>query len=112
MNVHRDELAHLATKEAAATIATRLDATLPHLATKADLHQLGERMHQMGNRLLYWLTGTLVTCLVLFYGLHTSMMKTQQQELSQLRQLTQSIDERLDRIERREAGQRQLAASK
>lgn len=102
MNAHRDELAHLATKEATATIAMRLDATLPQLATKADLHQ-------MGNRLLYWLTGTLVTCLLVFYGLHTSMMERQQQELSQLRQLTQSIDARIERIERREASQRQLA---
>lgn len=105
MNTHRDDLSHLATKEAAATIAARLDATLPHLATKADLHQ-------MGNRLLYWLTGTLVTCLVLFYGLHSSMMETQQQELSQLRQLTQSIDARLERIERREDGGKQLTASR
>lgn len=80
--VNHDPYEHFATREALAEVATRLDATLPHLATKADVER-------MGNRLLFWLTGTLVTCLLTFYGLHSNLMAAQQAELARLQTSSQ-----------------------
>jgi hypothetical protein len=75
--MNHDPYEHFATREALAEVATRLDATLPHLATKADVER-------MGNRLLFWLTGTLVTCLLAFYGLHSRLLESQEAQVRQL----------------------------
>jgi peptidoglycan hydrolase CwlO-like protein len=98
--VNHDPYEHFATREALAEVATRLDATLPHLATKADVER-------MGNRLLFWLTGTLVTCLLTFYGLHSNLMAAQQAELARLHSSQQEqlaeirrISEQIDRLAR------------
>ncbi|HEU4851939.1 MAG TPA: hypothetical protein VFT37_07275 [Telluria sp.] len=64
---NHDPFEHLATKEALTAVATRLDATLPHLATKADVEKAS-------NRLLMWLVGTLITFLLTFYALQSSML--------------------------------------
>jgi hypothetical protein len=72
--MNHDPYEHFATREALAEVATRLDATLPHLATKADVER-------MGNRLLFWLTGTLVTCLLAFYGLHSRLLESQEAQV-------------------------------
>lgn len=103
--LNHDPYEHFATREALAEVATRLDATLPHLATKADVER-------MGNRLLFWLTGTLVTCLLTFYGLHVSLMgeiqaenrATQQQTAAELQRIAAQLD-RLD-SQREEQGPR------
>ena len=75
--MNHDPYEHFATREALAEVATRLDATLPHLATKADVER-------MGNRLLFWLTGTLVACLLAFYGLHSRLLESQEAQVAQL----------------------------
>lgn len=75
--MNHDPFEHFATREALAEVATRLVATLPHLATKADVER-------MGNRLLFWLTGTLVTCLLAFYGLHSRLLASQEAQVRQL----------------------------
>jgi hypothetical protein len=72
--MNQDPYEHFATREALAEVATRLDATLPHLATRADVERVS-------NRLLFWLTGTLVTCLLTFYGLHANLMASQQEQM-------------------------------
>lgn len=75
--MNHDPYEHFATRVALAEVATRLNATLPHLATKADVER-------MGNRLLFWLTGTLVTSLLAFYGLHSSLLASQGAQVRQL----------------------------
>lgn len=75
--INHDPYEHFATRTALAEVATRLDATLPHLATRADVER-------MGNRLLHWLIGTLVTCLLAFYGLHSSLLASQEAQVRQL----------------------------
>lgn len=64
---NHDPFEHLATKEALTAVATRLDATLPHLATKADVKEVS-------NRFLTVLIGAIVTCFLAFYGMYSSML--------------------------------------
>lgn len=75
MNANHDPLAHLATKAEVAEVAAVLNATLPHLATKGDI-----------NRLLMWMTGIIVACMLGFFGLHASLMDNMHRELSGIRQ--------------------------
>lgn len=94
---NHDPFEHLATKEALTAVATRLDATLPHLATKADVKEAS-------NRLLMWLVGTLITFLLTFYALHSSMLDrltaVQQQQLGIISATQREMQEELRALAR------------
>ena len=52
-----------------AEIRAKLDAVLPHLATKADLHALEARMHVIETRMIKWIVGAQLTGIAIAVGI-------------------------------------------